>query len=63
MLDMSHRTIHTFLLYSCNEMITSTVNGHRCYSRDMELGSLETPCEYTFTCKEKDREYMDKMKR
>ena len=44
-------------------MITSTTNGHRCYSRDLEQGGLEIPCKYTFTCKEKDCEYMDKTKR
>jgi len=38
-------------------------HGHRRYSHDLEQGDLEIPCEYTFTCKEKDREYMDKMKR
>ena len=43
--------------------ITSTVNGHRRYSHDLEQGGLEIPCEYTFTCKEKDREYIDKTKR
>ena len=43
--------------------IASTVTGPRHYSHDLEKGGLEIPCIYTFSCKGKNSEFMDKTKR
>ena len=61
---MFHGTIRTFVPYFLGRggSIASTVTGPRHYSRDLEKGGLEIPYIYTFSCKGKDREFMDKTK-